>query len=61
MLDCYQCNGTGVNRHSGYFCGACKGTGRPRFVWPLVVIVTFFISIAVVLYGADWLRARLDW
>jgi len=53
VITCYQCEGTGINRHSGHLCPHCEGSGYMNWFFPLVVAVGALTCSAIVLYGVE--------
>ena len=55
MSYCGVCGGTGKNRHSGYLCDACHGTGERLYLTGMVPVVAIILWTAAMLYVGYWI------
>ena len=55
MSECWHCQGTGRNRHSGWACDYCKGTGEHSYLTGCITLAIILVSVAGVLHLGRWL------
>jgi hypothetical protein len=55
MPVCGKCNGTGLNRHSGFLCDFCAGEGFVNWMDLLTPWVIVLVVLGVALTLGQWL------